>query len=116
VMKMLAISLAVGTAANLMIDGLDTFKAAQAMPLISWLLLVWLGVICTAVGYTAWFIVIRDCPLNVMAMTIFAQTIFGVAIAALWVGEKLHWGHLLGGIVITSGLAVGLSHQVRKRI
>ena len=114
VMKMLAISLAVGTAANLAIDGPTTLRAAGALPPASWLLLGALGVIGSAIGYTVWFIVIRDCPVNVAALTIFAQSVFGVAIAALWLGEKLHWGHLLGSVTIAAGLAFGLSRQIRK--
>ena len=74
-----------------------------------------MGVICTAIGYTVWFIVIRECPISVAALTIFAQSVFGVAIAALWVGEKLHWGHLLGSLTIVAGLVIGLSRQIQKR-
>jgi len=114
-MKMLTISLAVGTAVNLLIDGKSTFLAAKTLSPTAWLLLAGMGVVCTAVGYTVWFIVIRECPVNVAALTIFAQTIFGVAIAALWVGEKLRWEHLFGSLAIISGLAVGLSGQLRGK-
>jgi len=113
-MKMLAISLAVGTSINLLVDGKATFMAAKTLSFAAWLLLIWMGVICTAVGYTVWFIVIRECPVNVAALTIFAQTVFGIAIAALWVGEKLQWEHVFGSITIVSGLAVGLSGQVKS--
>jgi drug/metabolite transporter (DMT)-like permease len=113
VIKMLAISLAVGTAANLLIDGPASFSAAKHLSLNGWILLAGLAVICTAIGYTVWFIVIRECPVNVAALTIFAQSVFGVALAALWVGEKLHWGHLLGSATIILGLVLGLSRQLR---
>jgi len=112
VMKMLAISLVIGTLANLLIDGSATITAAQALPAKGWVLLLCLSVICTAVGYTVWFVVIRDCPINVAALTIFAQSVFGVAIAALWLGEKLHWGQLWGSAAIVLGLVVGLSRQI----
>ena len=52
--------------------------------------------------------------MNVAALTIFAQSVFGVAIAALWLGEKLHWGQLLGSIVIVAGLVLGLSRQIQR--
>ena len=52
-------------------------------------------------------------PVNVAALTIFAQSVFGVAIAALWLGEKLHWGQLLGSLTIVAGLALGLSRQIK---
>ncbi|MCX6927371.1 MAG: DMT family transporter [Verrucomicrobia bacterium] len=114
VMKMLALALLVGTAINLLIDGPATFTAAKTLPLQAWFLLSALAVICTVIGYTVWFVVIRDCPVNVAAITIFAQSLFGVAIAALWVGEKLHWGQLLGSIAIVAGLVLGLSRQIQR--
>jgi len=78
------------------------------------LLLLALAVVCTAIGYSVWFIVIRECPVNVAALTIFVQSVFGVAIAALWLGEKLHWGQLLGSITIVAGLTLGLSRQIQR--
>src|SRR5690242_647677 len=42
------------------------------------------------------------------------QSLFGVVIAALWLGEQLHWGHLWGGAAIITGLILGLSRQVRR--
>jgi drug/metabolite transporter (DMT)-like permease len=113
-MKMLAIALLFGTAVNLMIDGRATMKAAQTLPAQAWILLFLLALICTAIGYSVWFIVIRECPVNVAALTIFAQSVFGVAIAALWLGEKLHWGQLLGSVTIVAGVALGLSRQIQR--
>ncbi len=114
VMKMLAISLLVGTAANLLIDGPTTITTAKALSPNAWMLLAVLGVICTAIGYSVWFIVIRECPINVAALTIFTQSVFGVAIAALWLGEKLHWGQLAGSVTIVAGLVLGLSRQINR--
>ena len=114
VMKMLALALLVGTAVNLLIDGPATLSAAKRLPPLAWCLLLGLAVICTAIGYSVWFIVIRECPVNVAALTIFAQSVFGVAIAALWVGEKLHWGQLLGSLTIVAGLVLGLSRQMQR--
>jgi drug/metabolite transporter (DMT)-like permease len=72
-----------------------------------------MAVICTAIGYSLWFIVIRDCPINVAALTIFSQAVFGVMIAAVWVHEKLHWGQLWGSLAILAGLVLGLSRQIK---
>lgn len=114
VMKMLAISLAVGTAINLLIDGGTTLQLARDLPLRAWELLLALAVVCTAVGYSLWFIVIRECPVNVAALTVFAQAVFGVGLAALWLGEQLHWGQLFGSLAIVAGLVLGLSRQVKR--
>ena len=49
-------------------------------------MLVALAVVCTAIGYSIWFIVIHECPINVAALTIFTQPAFGVALAGFWLG------------------------------
>ena len=112
VMKMLAISLLMGTAINLLIDGGQTVRAAASMPAQAWVLLLALAVICTAVGYSIWFIVIRECPINVAALTVFAQSVFGVALAVLWLHEPLRWEQTLGSLAIVAGLVLGLSRQI----
>ncbi len=114
VMKMLAIGLFVGTAVNLLIDGQTTFAAAKSLPLRAWWLLLAMALICTVVGYSVWFVVIRECPISVAALTVFAQAVFGVGIAAVWLHEPLRWAQLFGSLTIAAGLAVGLSRQVKK--
>jgi drug/metabolite transporter (DMT)-like permease len=114
-MKMLAISLAVGTAVNLLIDGGTTFAAVHTLSIQSWLILLGLAIICTAVGYSVWFMIIRECPVNVAALTVFAQSIFGVGLAAFWLREPLRWGQFFGCLSIVGGLVLGLSRQVNLR-
>ena len=111
--KVLTLSLAVGTAANLLIDGPSTLAAAGGLPAQAWLLLLGLALICTAFGYSFWFLVIREGEVNVAALTIFTQPVFGVALAKLWLGEALHWGQLWGSAAIVLGLVIGLSRQVK---
>jgi drug/metabolite transporter (DMT)-like permease len=113
-LKVLALSLAVGTLANLVIDGPTTLTAAGRMPAQVWLLIMGLALICTAFGYGFWFLVIREGEVNVAALTIFTQPVFGVALAKLWLGETLHWGQLWGSVAIVIGLAIGLSRQVTR--
>jgi drug/metabolite transporter (DMT)-like permease len=112
-MKMVAISILVGTVANLLIDGRETFTKTQSLSLSAWVLIGTLALICTAIGYSLWFIIIRDCPINVAALTIFSQAVFGVIIAAVWVHEKMHWGQLWGSLAILAGLVFGLSRQIK---
>jgi len=114
VMKMVAISLVVGTVLNLFIDGQSTLEAARHLNTKAWVLLLFMAVVCTAIGYSVWFLIIRECPVNVAALTVFSQAVFGTFIAAVWVGEKLHWGHLLGSLTIVCGLVIGLSRQVHR--
>ena len=112
--KMVAVSLLVGTAGNLLVDGRPTFAAARMLTAEHWILICLMAVICTVVGYCAWFVIIRECPVNVAALTIFAQSVFGVLIAAVWLKEKPHWGQIWGSAAIVAGLILGLSRQIRK--
>jgi drug/metabolite transporter (DMT)-like permease len=113
VMKMLAISILIGTAINLLIDGHSTIAAAKGLSVPLWGLIITMAIVCTAIGYSLWFVVIRDCPVNVAALTIFAQALFGVLIAAVWLHEKLRAAQLWGGLIIVAGMAIGLSRQIK---
>ena len=114
-MRMMAISLFVALVINLIIDGQSTVTAIGKLSLTSWVLLFALAIITTVIAYSVWFVVIREAPLNVVALTVFAQSVFGVFIAALWVGEKIHWGHALGSLTIAIGLGIGLSRQIQPK-
>lgn len=111
--KVVALSLLVGTTANLLIDGRATISAAVALPGLEWVLVLVLAWVCTAFGYAFWFLVIRDGEVNVAALTIYAQPVFGVLVAGIWIGEQLHWGQLWGSSAIVMGLLIGLSRQIK---
>jgi drug/metabolite transporter (DMT)-like permease len=98
---------------NLLIDGSSTLAVARSLSPRAWALLLVLAVVCTAIGYSAWFIIIRECPVNLVALTVFTQSVFGVALAALWLGERLYWGQLAGAGAIVGGLVLGLSRQLK---
>ena len=112
--KMLALSLLAATVVNCLIDGSTTLTVARSLSPKAWALLLAMAIVCTAIGYSAWFIIIRECPVNLVALTVFSQSLFGVALAALWLREQLHWGQLAGALVILAGLVLGLSRQVKS--
>jgi drug/metabolite transporter (DMT)-like permease len=112
--KTLAVSLLSGTAINALVDGRATLAAARTLPLAAWLGLAYLAIICTVIGYGAWLVIIRRTDVNVAALTIFAQPVFGVALAALWLREPLQWGQLWGSLAIIAGLGFGLSRQIKR--
>lgn len=114
-MKILTLALLFGTAANLLVDGQETFVAVRTMPAHFWWMILYLATICTAIGYAIWFVVIKETDVNVTAMTIFAQPVAGVAIAGLWLREPLHWGQFWGSVAIVAGLVLGLSRQIKAQ-
>ena len=112
-LKIIALSLLAGTAGNLLIDGRQTFLQVRAMPPHFWWLILYLATMCTAIGYSVWYVVIRETDVNITALTIFVQPVAGVAIAGLWLHEALHWGQLWGCLAIIAGLILGLSRQIK---
>ncbi len=109
--KVLALALASGLVANLAIDGGHTLAAARVLPVRALLMILYLAVVCTMAGYTLWYVVIRETDVNLVALTIFAQPVAGVVIAAMWLREPLHWGQLWGSVAVVVGLVVGLWTQ-----
>jgi len=112
-MKIVTTSLFAGTVGNLLLDGRQTFHETIAMPGSLWWLILYLSVMCTALGYSIWYIVIRETDVNITALTIFAQPVAGVAIAGIFLHEQLHWGQLWGSVAIIAGLVLGLSRQIK---
>ena len=105
--KILGVALTVGTVINLYIDGDATFHAATKMTAHAWIVLLYLSLICTLVGYSFWFEVIKKVDVNIAALTIFAQPVVGALVAVAWLGETLRWGQLWGSLAIIAGLVVG---------
>jgi len=108
ILKLITLALLGGMTVNLLWDGPATLTAARALPLRGWLEIIYLGSLCTAVGYAVWFAAMRVVPVNVVAMTLFTQPFAGAVIAAVLLREQLHFGQLWGALAIATGLALGL--------
>jgi len=109
--KVLGSGLIAGTIANTSLDlctRTPTLSALQVLPMKAWLLLIYLVVVCTLIGYSLWYVVIRETEVNLAGMTIFVQPVAGLFLSVIWVGESLHWGQLWGSLVIMLGLMIAL--------
>jgi drug/metabolite transporter (DMT)-like permease len=114
-LKIVAVALLAGAAVNCLLDGRQALAAAAVLPWRVWILMAYLSVICTVVGYAVWFVVIRTAEVNVAALTVFIQPVLGLLIAKVTLAESLHWGQLWGSLAIVVGLAIGLSRQFKVR-
>ncbi|HEX4263809.1 MAG TPA: DMT family transporter [Verrucomicrobiae bacterium] len=112
-LKVLAVAIVAGTVINLFVDGASTVRVAGALSFQAWLILAYLSLICTLLGYLLWFVVIREAQVNVAALTAFVQPIVGVGIAMAWLGETLRMGQFWGSLCIVAGLVIGLSGQIQ---
>src|SRR5947208_1609987 len=80
----------------------------QHLPLSTWGRLVYLAVICTLVGYSLWYVVIRHTEVNVAGLTVLMQPMAGWLLSILWLHESVHSGQFWGAIAILAGLVIGL--------
>ena len=103
-LKLVAVGLFGGTAANVAISG----ASIPAMPVEGWLSMIYLGLICTSFGYALWYFAIQRAPVNLVGLTVFVQPVAGLFLAAVWLHAPLHWGQFWGSVVIVAGLIIAL--------
>jgi len=111
ILKLLGSALLAGTVANIGLDfatGASTFSALPGLPAQAWLLLIYLALVYTLLGYTLWYVVIRETEVNLTGMTVFVQPVAGLILSVIWVGESLHWGQFWGSLAIILGLVIAL--------
>lgn len=110
--KLLAAGVTAGTLANLFwdvtLDHGSTLAAIKTINTTGWVLVFYLAIVCTVVGHTLWYVVIRVTDVNVTGLTVFAQPVAGLLISVIWLGERFHWGQLWGSAIIVLGLVIGL--------
>lgn len=109
--KVTAVALAAGTLANGLLLVPDAGRHAARIAALTpeaWLWLAFLGVVLTAIGYSAWYLVIRDVPVSVAAMTIYLQPVVGTLLAVVLAGEPPHAGHAWGSLAIAAGVFLGI--------
>ena len=106
--KVVAVSLFCGTAVNLLLSGVGTVTRLGTLSVTNWWTVAYLVIICTVVGYCVWYVVIRETDVSLAAMTILAQPVIGIGVAAITLGETPHWGQFWGSAAVAAGLVVGL--------
>lgn len=107
--KILAVAIASGALVNVVTNARSALHAAAGLTLLDWALVAYLSLICTLGGYALWFAVIRETKVNNAALTVFIQPVAGSVLAMVCLGEALHWGQVMGGLVILGGLLIGFS-------
>ncbi|MEP7154624.1 MAG: DMT family transporter [Betaproteobacteria bacterium] len=105
------IGIAVGTLVlpALLLAPLGVWSIPSVMPSMQTLLsLLALAALCSAVAYLLYFRLIRDVgPTRAISVT-FLIPLFGVAWGAIFFGEALNEGAIIGGVVVLAGVALVL--------
>lgn len=84
----------------------------EGVPSVAWhpellLLLLYGGVIGTALAYWAMSVINRSLPALTTSLGILATPLVGIASAALWLGERIELSLLLSAGLIIGGIAIG---------
>jgi len=114
--KVIAVALACACAVNAgALTALGWWPRATGLTGADWLVLtLYLALLCTVVGYTFWFIALRETPAAKVTITIFTQPAVGIVIAWLWVNEQPTPVQLLGTGVILCGVALAVVRPRRS--
>ncbi len=70
------------------------------------LAILFFGLICTALGFALWNLVLIDMPAGIMAVTLNVQPLAGIIIGWLWLGETMTLTGYAGTALILGGVSL----------
>ena len=71
----------------------------------------YLGVFVTVAGLYIWLGLLRVMPARVAAAVQYLQPIFGIAAAAVLLGDRLGAAFVMGSVLVLAGLGITLSRR-----
>lgn len=72
-----------------------------------WAALMHLSILCTIVGFAAWFWALKKLPASSVSAFVFLNPPLTAAFGALWGTEAFHWSTVVYGAVTLAGVAIG---------
>jgi drug/metabolite transporter (DMT)-like permease len=73
---------------------------------ITWIALLWLGLLGSCLAYILYFSLIHSIGPTRATTVTYVLPLVGVILGTLFLGERLQWTDLAGGILILSGVVV----------
>ena len=90
---------------SLLIDG-NPMPAISEAPLSAWLTVLYLGLIMTVIGYSAWYYVLARYPVPVVMPLLLLLPVASILAAISLLGEEPDAKVLAGGLVVIFGVAM----------
>ena len=76
----------------------------SAIPFSAWGAVLYLGLACSVLGYIIWFRILREVPVNQVALSLFIQPIAGTILGATILNEIINGRMLIGALIICVSL------------
>jgi drug/metabolite transporter (DMT)-like permease len=83
---------------------------------LSWVALLWLGPLGTALTYIFWTFALEDASVAAVSITLFLQPILGALFGTVFLGEWLAGWQIVGALLILGALALQTSQAFRRPI
>ncbi len=81
----------------------------------SWALILYMGLVMTAAGYTVWYSLLARVEVTLAAPFLLLQPVVAVTAAILFLNEEPSWITLIGGVVVIAGIAIITVDRPRRK-
>ncbi len=71
-----------------------------------WLMLVFLGAICTGIAYWIWYEACRSVPAEKVAMFVYVSPLAAIVISVGWLGDSFTWAIAIGFVLTMIGVTI----------
>ncbi|HEY3316463.1 MAG TPA: EamA family transporter, partial [Bacillota bacterium] len=81
----------------------------------TWVAVIYLGIVCTAVGYSLWYYALQSVTASVASTSVYLEPLVTAILAMAILGERLHTFTVIGGVAIVAGIWTVNSPPARGR-
>lgn len=77
-----------------------------------WVMLIYLGVVCTGLGYWIWYEACRVVPAEQVAIYVYVSPLVAILMGVFWLGEPFTWAIGIGFAITITGLILAERDKV----
>jgi drug/metabolite transporter (DMT)-like permease len=96
------------SASVIMWSGASLFESPIHLPVlpIHWLAILWLGVLCSGVGFILWYYLLQEIGPTRASLVTYTLPLGGVLLGVIFLKEPLSWNLALGGLLILLSVVI----------
>ncbi|MBN1902801.1 DMT family transporter [Candidatus Sumerlaeota bacterium] len=109
------LTIIIGTLPLFFTLGSKDFTAAKSMNATAWIVLLYLSIASTSLGYTVWVIALRALPSGKVASFVYTIPVFSVIIGRIFLGELITIHIIFGAALLLIGVYVVNRAKTKKK-